>query len=632
MSEKRIDPAFDSQDVVPSEVANLRNQLVAWCEHIAVAATKARSFGCQSALLDDFFLDALEATQQTSSADARALASMCLRADCVFQLAESLGGEVEPDYQKKVEEEVLATIQAIPELDASVFDDTIAESAGFSRDSLLERLGETVYGLQETILAGLKGAASTLRRAIKLAASRKKREFEVKGLRAHIKSLSPRKKEDRELSVELTAQVEAIENEIQAWVDAERRALDGVFQVLAFLSPEPVELLGKTDETEEPNPSGFDVAADPTDVDALVAAAAKVGEIAVDAFKAFELGSFYTYGIPTPTSVRAAQLPGVCVAFSGDDFDVLTELLERAEFSDVNVWTRGEAIAAHSLPAFKKYRRLVGHYGTDRSKQNKELGAFPGAVVFATPTFDEPSDDFADYVFSSDESYWEDVKTIPRKSNGSLDLDDVVRAAQDSGGFSRAKAPVKIPLGFGGDQTAGLVDKSARAYRSGVLKRVFAIGGVDAPDRVFTADEENAVDYYPRLFETTLQKGVALTFGDVKFRFAQIAVEPTSFGVPRSIDMGRARDMNAVLRFAADLNKELDKTPETSPVAFFISVWDERSVACLLAPCALGYRDVFVGPYRPSLWTREVFAALSARFNLRMVGAPEEDAALLGVF
>ncbi|MBP5622036.1 MAG: hypothetical protein J6X44_08480 [Thermoguttaceae bacterium] len=124
---------------------------------------------------------------------------------------------------------------------------------------------------------------------------------------------------------------------------------------------------------------------------------------------------------------------------------------------------------------------------------------------------------------------------------------------------------------------------------------------------------------------------MAVTFGDVKFRFVHLEVSPTAFGVPHSIDMGRARDINAVLRFAADLNKELDKTPETSPVAFFVSVWDERSVACLLAPCALGYRDVLVGPYRPSVWTEEVFAALSEKLNIRMVGAPEEDAAYLGV-
>ncbi|MBP5622035.1 MAG: hypothetical protein J6X44_08475, partial [Thermoguttaceae bacterium] len=378
-----------------------------------------------------------------------------------------------------------------PELDDSIFDDTIAESAGFSKDSLRERLGDTVYGLQETILAGLKGVATTLRIAIKLANSRKKRVFEAKGIRARIKSLRPRKKEDKDLVVQLTAQAEAIETEIDEWRVGERCVLDGIAQVLAFLSPEPVE---QVKAPEEPDPHGFDVSADATDVGALVAAAAKTGELAVVAFKAFELGTFYTYGAPIPTSVRTTQVPGVCVAYSGEDLDALIELLERAEFSDVNVVTRGESIAAHSLPAFKKYRRLVGHYGTDRSRQNKELGAFPGSVVFSTPTFDEPSDDFSDYVFSAKDSCWKDVKTIARKPNGAMDLDGVIRAAQDSGGFSKAKPVAKLPLGFGGDQIPSLVEKSARAYRTGALKRVLAIGGVDAPDQVYTADEENVVD------------------------------------------------------------------------------------------------------------------------------------------
>lgn len=672
MSEKRIDPAFDTQGIVAADVASLRNQLLAWCEHIAVAAIKARFFGNRSELLDSFFLNALEATCQSSAVGVRELASMCLKADLMQQLAASLCAECDEEYQKNVEAEVVAAIQAIPELGDDVFKSTVAESAGFSSANLCAQLGDSVYGLQETILAGLKGVATTLRYAIKLNGAREKREFEARGLRERIKTLSPRRKNDKELIVELTAQAEAIEAEVDKWRDDERAVLDGVVEVLAFMSPEQIEEFQSaetqpaeeqpaeeqpaeeqpaegqpaeeqpaeeqpTEEqpaeeqaSKETDPTGFSLFADSADLDALSAAALKTGELAVVAFKVFELATFYTYGAPVPTSVRTTQVPGVCVAFSGEDFDALTELLERAEFSDVNVWTRGEAIAAHSLPAFKKYRRLVGNYGGSRSEQNKELGAFPGSTVFSSPPFDEPSDDYSGYVFTVGDSCWEEVKTIPRKENGELDLDCVMNAASDSGGYSKGSAASKLPLGFGGEQIPRLVEKSARAYRTGALKRVLAIGGVDAPDSVFPEEQENVFDYYPRLFESMAKNCISLTFGDVKFRFADVVFPPTTFGTPRSIDMGRVRDMNAVLRFAADLNKELDRTPETSPVAFFISVWDERSVAALLAPCSLGYRDVFVGPYCPSVWNEEVLAILHEKLRIRLVDVPEEDVASLG--
>lgn len=657
MSEKRIDPAFDTQGIVAADVASLRNQLLAWCEHIAVAAIKARFFGNRSELLDSFFLNALEATCQSSAVGVRELASMCLKADLMQQLAASLCAECDEEYQKNVEAEVVAAIQAIPELGDDVFKSTVAESAGFSSANLCAQLGDSVYGLQETILAGLKGVATTLRYAIKLNGAREKREFEARGLRERIKTLSPRRKNDKELIVELTAQAEAIEAEVDKWRDDERAVLDGVVEVLAFMSPEQIEEFQPAEEqpaeeqpseeqpaeeqpaeeqsaeeqaSKETDPTGFSLFADSADLDALSAAALKTGELAVVAFKVFELATFYTYGAPVPTSVRTTQVPGVCVAFSGEDFDALTELLERAEFSDVNVWTRGEAIAAHSLPAFKKYRRLVGNYGGSRSEQNKELGAFPGSTVFSSPPFDEPSDDYSGYVFTVGDSCWEEVKTIPRKENGELDLDCVMNAASDSGGYSKGSAASKLPLGFGGEQIPRLVEKSARAYRTGALKRVLAIGGVDAPDSVFPEEQENVFDYYPRLFESMAKNCISLTFGDVKFRFADVVFPPTTFGTPRSIDMGRVLDMNAVLRFAADLNKELDRTPETSPVAFFISVWDERSVAALLAPCSLGYRDVFVGPYCPSVWNEEVLAILHEKLRIRLVDVPEEDVASLG--
>ncbi len=112
----------------------------------------------------------------------------------------------------------------------------------------------------------------------------------------------------------------------------------------------------------------------------------------------------------------------------------------------------------------------------------------------------------------------------------------------------------------------------------------------------------------------------------MKFRINAELEPPTDYGAPRLIDLGRARDMNATLRFAAELNRELDKTPATSPVSFYASLWGEKSVACFLAMCASGYRDVAVGPYRPTVWNDEIVALLREKLGVRLVGDPAAEA------
>lgn len=599
MADERIDPAFDVVDVDDSMISSLRNLLEAWCKHIAVLTVGMRELGRQNALVDAFLLEALEITSSGVVADAKTLTKKCTAADVVYQLASFLSAPAEgetPEDRKEAEDQFRAALDGVADPTEEMVQASAANGAELSDARFRQELGETAYGLHKTIFAGLQGVATVLRAEISLAADcRTKREFEAEGLRARINSLRKRVKKEKELREELLVQLEALDAEIASWRQKEREALDGVADVLAFLSTNS------------------------TDPNELVEALVKVGGLAVLAFDIYELSARYMFGEPVPASVRRTPLEGRCVLFVGDDYSKLRELLERASFNELNVWTYGEGISAHSLPEFSKYRRLVGHYGGSRCNQNKELGGFPGSIVVASGPFDEPTGDYADYVFAVEPTRWDGVAVIPRKEDGSLDLDAVVKGAVDSSGFFKSRGPVaKTPVGFGGEQLASLVEKLARAYRVGALKRVVAIGGDDTP-----SPEQ---DFYTKMHALLPKQTVTLTFGEVKFRINSELEPPTDYGAPRLIDLGRARDMNATLRFAAELNRELDKTPATSPVSFYASLWGEKSVACFLAMCASGYRDVAVGPYRPTVWNDEIVALLREKLGVRLVGDPSAEA------
>jgi len=594
MFENRTEPAFVETNDDEPRTKSLRSQLVAWCKHIATDFVQARALDNRSELLDAFLVEALDAASSAVQRDEQTLTRLILKADYMAQLAAYLKSETQPQYQKDMEKQIRDNLNAADVPDKATIDELIAHGEAYSSTARLEALGATAFGLHETITSGLVGVASLARVALTLSKTAlPKREFEAQGLRARIKGLRPRESKEKAAREELTVEAEKIEAQTKDWRVKERATIDGIAEVLAFLATES------------------------TDVDALLDAVKKSGELASTALEIAEYASTFTYGAPTPVSVRSSALQGRCALFSGDDFEVLAELMERADFSEINVWTRGDAIAAHSLPAFKKYRRLVGHYGGSWRDQQTELDAFPGAIVVASSTFDEPDEAYANYVFSASPMPTSRVNVLKRKENGKLDLEQVVRASFDSPGFFKTKASEKIAVGFGGDGLPGLVDKTARAFRQNALKKAFVFGGQD----VAAATD----DYFERAFDAVPENAPVLTFGDVKFRFNRKPTSPTSFGTPKIVDMGRERDANAALRFVSLFGEELDRAPEKTPVAFLMSLWGEISLATTLALCARGYRDVYVGPRTPSYWTPEIQRLLNEKFGLKLAVDPVAD-------
>ncbi len=607
MQVEHVDPAFDSStNVNDPKIATLRNQLIFWLKVIAVKMVAMRKLGRISQLLYPFVRKALGAISNESQADAKELTRLCAKADLLDQLAEYLQNEEttqegQESTEKSLSETTLKQIEE-QEITEEMVEACVAQGAGIATpEALRAELGDSAFCLQSLILAGLKNVAVTSNRAIVMGEpSRQKLVFTAGALEDRINGLSKRKHADKELRKELEPQLAELQARIEEWRSKELAAIDLIVNALAVLQEAGANLeqLG----------------------DAMLA----VGQAAKLAYELAEFGAVHTFGDPTPAPVRINPLAGECVAFCGDDFEILAQLLEIAEFYNVNVWTYGSAMAAHMYPQLAKSRRLVGHLSSPRYLQNKTLGAFPGATLVTSSTFDKPASDYADYVYTTFDSGWDKVHRLERNADGKYDFTDLIHGAKDSGGiFRNERAAIKLPVGFGGSTLHGVVNKIVEAYRAGIIKRIFAIGGEDSPVQ--------GSDYYAKFYAAAPKTAEFVVFGDVRHRFEiadpEQVVNP-ELGLPRILDMGRISDVNAVFRFAEEVNRELGRTPANSPVAFRVSLWSERSVAAFLAICAQGYRDVAIGEYVPELWNDEIAETLKNKLNVRLIGDPAEDSAI----
>lgn len=596
MFESRTNTAFGVTQVAGTNIktASFRYQLIGWCELIAREVVKARELNNRSDLIGEYLLEALEAASELSCLDEVSLTKLLLRGDLILQLAQALTEETTAEELADLEGQISAAIKEIEEPDDALLSDMEAQGAGYLPEYRLSVNGAERFALVETIVAALVGTAGNLSRALELSIEgTRKLEFEAVGLVNSLATLKPRERSSRR--AEIMAEAESLRAEAEEWRQRNRDAVDVVVDALEAVS---------NDETSE---------------DTLFEFLEKVGRVNATALELLEKGTQSKYGSPSPFGVLSTPKEGKCVLYCGDDFETLSSLLTQAEFSEIDVWVHGDAIAAFGYASFREKKRLRGCYDGSWNNQEHELGAFPGGTLVDKFPLDEPDGSYAPYVFSTTQTFWSDVKKLSYREDGSMNMSPVFHAANDSSGFFRDPNVQKRPVGFGGTSLKEVVEHASRAFRIGRLTKALVVGGQDVPG------VEN--DYYTRLFSAVGQNAFVLSFGDVKYRFPLDLIGTTNFGVTNPVDVGRERDANAALRFAEGFAKELDKNAGNAPVRFFVSLWGETSVAYLLTLCALGYRDVVVGPFKPECWTPSFVEKLGERFGVRLTSDPEADLA-----
>jgi hydroxylamine reductase len=199
-----------------------------------------------------------------------------------------------------------------------------------------------------------------------------------------------------------------------------------------------------------------------TDLNSLLGAALRVGELNLRVMQILDAGHNEHFGTPEPTQVRTAPLPGKCILVSGHDLHDLESLLQQVEGSDINVYTHGEMLPAHSYPGLKKYKNLTGHYGGTWQLQKFEFHQFPGPIVMTTNCIIEPRKSYKDRIHTMNEVGWSGVGHVSER-DGRKDFSNVIAQASEEKGFvaGRIKDANSNPItvGFGHATILSVADK-----------------------------------------------------------------------------------------------------------------------------------------------------------------------------
>ncbi|WP_425448419.1 hydroxylamine reductase [Dethiothermospora halolimnae] len=351
-------------------------------------------------------------------------------------------------------------------------------------------------------------------------------------------------------------------------------------------------------------------------IEDLIRMTMRTGEMSIEVMRILDEANTEVYENPSAHKVNVNIKKGPFIVVSGHDLRDLEQILEQTEGKGINVYTHGEMLPCHGYPKLKKYKHLVGNFGSAWQNQQKEFNDIPGAIVMTTNCLMRPRGSYKDRIFTTNVVGWDGVENIKLNEDGTKDFSPVIDKALQLGGFKEDEEEKEILVGFGHNETLSHAETIVNAVKNGDIKHFFVIGGCDGakPGR----------NYYTEFAQKVPQDCVILTLACGKYRFNKLEFG-TVAGLPRLLDVGQCNDVYSAVKIASTLADAFDTDVNSLPLTIVLSWYEQKAVADLLALLSIGINGMYLGPSLPAFISPNVLQYLVDTFSLTPISDPETD-------
>lgn len=355
---------------------------------------------------------------------------------------------------------------------------------------------------------------------------------------------------------------------------------------------------------------------DSLSVEQLIDVTMKVGNASVEVMQTLDKANTTTYSNPSPQKVNVNVKKGPFIIISGHDLRDLEMLLQQTEGKGINIYTHGEMLPSHGYPELKKYKHLVGNFGSAWQNQQKEFANIPGCILMTTNCMMKPKDSYKDRIYSTNVVGWDGVQHIKTLEDGTKDFSEMINKALELGGFEADEEVKEILVGFGHHATLSNAEAIVNAVKDGKIRHFFLIGGCDGakPGR----------NYYTEFAEIVPKDCVILTLACGKYRFNKLNFG-TVAGLPRLLDVGQCNDAYSAVRIATALADAFNTDVNSLPLTIVLSWYEQKAVADLLALLSLGIKGMYLGPSLPAFLSPNVLQYLIDNFDLKPISNAQSD-------
>jgi hydroxylamine reductase len=338
----------------------------------------------------------------------------------------------------------------------------------------------------------------------------------------------------------------------------------------------------------------------------------KAGEMNLRVMEMLDKAHTSRFGNPTPATVQSGTKAGHGIVITGHDLLDLYELLKQTEGRGINIYTHGEMLPAHGYPEMRKFKHLVGNYGTAWQNQKKEFDQFSGAILATTNCVMIPKDSYRERLFTCGIAGVAGVRHIQGR-----DFSEVIEKSLSQPQLSENQQGV-LSTGFHHTTVLSLAEKIVEAVKAGKIRHFFFIGGCDGakPGR----------NYFSELAEKVPDDCIILTAACGKYRLNAREYGDID-GISRLIDTGQCNNCYSVIKIAVALAEAFNCSINELPLSLVVSWYEQKAVAILLTLLHLGIKNIRLGPSLPAFISPNVLNVLIAKYNIRPVGNVDEDMA-----
>lgn len=350
----------------------------------------------------------------------------------------------------------------------------------------------------------------------------------------------------------------------------------------------------------------------PADMGALLECSMEIGQMNFKVMSILDQGETEKYGHPTPTQVNVRPIAGKCVLISGHDLKDLYNLLEQTEGTGVNVYTHGEMLPAHGYPELRKFKHLVGNYGSGWQNQQSEFARFPGPIVMTSNCIINPEvGSYTDRIWTRSIVGWPGVSHLEGD-----DFTSVITQATQMAGFPYSEIEHLITVGFGRQTLLGAADTLIDLVSREKLRHIFLVGGCDG--------ERGERSYFTDFATSVPKDCLILTLACGKYRFNKLDFGDIE-GLPRLVDAGQCNDAYSAIILAVTLAEKLGCGVNDLPLSLVLSWFEQKAIVILLTLLSLGVTNIVAGPTTPAFLTPNLLAVLNEKFGLRAITTVEQD-------
>jgi len=347
------------------------------------------------------------------------------------------------------------------------------------------------------------------------------------------------------------------------------------------------------------------------DAEDIINMAEEAGRMNIKTMKLLKKAHIDTFGEPEPTEVQTGTVKGHAIIATGHGLKALHELLKQTEGSGINVYTHSELLPAHGYPGLKKYDHLVGNLGKAWFDQKNLFSKYTAAILGTSNCVLIPKEEYRDRMFTTGPTGLPGVPHID-----GYDYTPVIEKAKSLPELNEEPGEVILTTGFSSSLVISLKDKIKKLVEEGRIRHFFLVGGCDS--------QLKKGEYYREFVQKLPQDTVVLTLACGKFRINDLALGDIE-GIPRLIDLGQCNDSIVAIEIAEALSDLFGKSINELPLTIVLSWMEQKAVAILWSLLSLGIKGIYLGPIIPGWVNDEIFEVLKERYDLRLIGDPEED-------